>query len=176
MRTSPIIALALCLAFASANLYQADFTLTQDDVFNFQVKKGDLLRVTLKEIPSTGYVWRFQNPKENNLGIYSVQMDDYSSPKSADEENPVGTAGKRTIVLRAENEGQEEFELILVRSWEYKDFVETTTSNGQTISMKDVPNVAQYKKVVISVQATDWFNIYTLKLTIIILIRNNLIP
>ena len=62
MRTSPVIALALCLALASANLYQADFTLTQDDVFNFQVKKGDLLRVTLKEIPSTGYVWRFQNP------------------------------------------------------------------------------------------------------------------
>jgi hypothetical protein len=42
--------------------------------------------------------------------------------------------------------------------------------------MKDVPNVAQYKKVVISVQATDWFIIYTLKLSIIIFIRNNLIP
>jgi hypothetical protein len=31
MRTSPIIALALCLAFASANLYQADFTVKFDD-------------------------------------------------------------------------------------------------------------------------------------------------
>ena len=109
--------MALCMAFASANLYQADFTLTQDEALTFQVKKGDLLRVSLKEIPSTGYVWRFQDPSQDKLGIFSIQMDDFSQPKPADEVNPVGAAGKRTIVLRAENEGQEEFELILVRSW-----------------------------------------------------------
>ena len=82
-------------------------------------------------------------------------MDDFSQPKPADEVNPVGASGKRTIVLKAEKEGQEEFELILVRSWQFKDYVQNITSNGQAVSMKDVPNAVQYRKVVITVQETD---------------------
>jgi predicted secreted protein len=60
--------------------------------------------VTLKEIPSTGYVWRFQNPFENKQGIYSVQLDDFTEQAHAanGEENPVGASGKRTVVLRAD--------------------------------------------------------------------------
>ena len=109
--------------------------------------------MTLKEVPSTGYVWRFQNPFENKLGIYSVQMDDFTEQaQSGNGENPVGTPGKRTIVLRADQLGQEEFELILVRSWEFKDFVEVSNSNGQIVKMKDVPNAVQYRKVVITVK------------------------
>jgi predicted secreted protein len=121
MRTSrPLLALALCLAFASANIYQVDFTAITDETVNIQIKKDDLLRVTLKEIPSTGYVWRFQNPFENKLGIYSVQLDDFTEQaQDPNGENPVGAAGKRTIVLRADQIGQEEFELVLVRSWEF---------------------------------------------------------
>ena len=154
MRTSrPLLALALCLAFASANIYQIDFTAITDESVNIQIKQGDLLRVTLKEVPSTGYVWRFQNPFENKLGIYSVQMDDFTEQaQSGNGENPVGTPGKRTIVLRADQLGQEEFELILVRSWEFKDFVEVSNSNGQIVKMKDVPNAVQYRKVVITVK------------------------
>ena len=142
MRTTrPLLGLALCLAFASANIYQVDFTAITDETVNIQIKKDDLLRVTLKEIPSTGYVWRFQNPFENKLGIYSVQMDDFTEQaQGANGENPVGAAGKRTIVLRAEQIGQEEFELVLVRSWEFKDFVEVANSNGQIVKMKDIPN------------------------------------
>ena len=154
MRTSrPLLALALCLAFASANIYQIDFTAITDESVNIQIKQGDLLRVTLKEVPSTGYVWRFQNPFENKLVIYSVQMDDFTEQaQSVNGENPVGTPGKRTIVLRADQLGQEEFELILVRSWEFKDFVEVSNSNGQIVKMKDVPNSVQYRKVVITVK------------------------
>ena len=142
MRTTrPLLGLALCLAFASANIYQVDFTAITDETVNIQIKKDDLLRVTLKEIPSTGYVWRFQNPFENKLGIYSVQMDDFTEQaQGANVENPVGAAGKRTIVLRADQIGQEEFELVLVRSWEFKDFVEVANSNGQIVKMKDIPN------------------------------------
>ena len=154
MRTTrPLLALALCLAFASANIYQVDFTAITDETVNIQIKKDDLLRVTLKEIPSTGYVWRFQNPFENKLGIYSVQMDDFTEqPQGANGENPVGAAGKRTIVLRADQIGQEEFELVLVRSWEFKDFVEVANSNGQIVKMKDIPNAVQYRRVVITVK------------------------
>jgi predicted secreted protein len=120
---------------------------------NIQIKKDDLLRVTLKEIPSTGYVWRFQNPFENKLGIYSVQMDDFTEQaQGANGENPVGAAGKRTIVLRGDQIGQEEFELILVRSWEFKDFVEVANSNGQILKMKDIPNAVQYRRVIITVK------------------------
>ena len=154
MRTTrPLLALALCLAFASANIYQVDFTAITDETVNIQIKKDDLLRVTLKEIPSTGYVWRFQNPFENKLGIYSVQMDDFTEQaQGANGENPVGAAGKRTIVLRADQIGQEEFELVLVRSWEFKDFVEVANSNGQIVKMKDIPNAVQYRRVVITVK------------------------
>ena len=154
MRTSrPLLALALCLAFASASIYQIDFTAITDESVNIQIKQGDLLRVTLKEVPSTGYVWRFQNPFENKLVIYSVQMDDFTEQaQSGNGENPVGTPGKRSIVLRADQLGQEEFELILVRSWEFKDFVEVSNSNGQIVKMKDVPNAVQYRKVVITVK------------------------
>ena len=142
MRTTrPLLALALCLAFASANIYQVDFTAITDETVNIQIKKDDLLRVTLREIPSTGYVWRFQNPFENKLGIYTVQLDDFTEQaQGANGENPVGAAGKRTIVLRGDQIGQEEFELILVRSWEFKDFVEVANSNGQIVKMKDIPN------------------------------------
>ena len=154
MRTTrPLLGLALCLAFASANIYQVDFTAITDETVNIQIKKDDLLRVTLKEIPSTGYVWRFQNPFENKLGIYSVQMDDFTEQaQGANGENPVGAAGKRTIVLRADQIGQEEFELVLVRSWEFKDFVEVANSNGQIVKMKDIPNAVQYRRVVITVK------------------------
>ena len=132
MRTSTsLLALTLCLAFASANIYQVDFTAITDESVNIQLKQGDLLRVTLKEIPSTGYVWRFQNPYDNKLGIYSVQLDDFTEAVVAEnEETPMGAPGKRTIVLRADQLGQEDFEVILVRSWEFKDFIETTNSNG----------------------------------------------
>ncbi len=107
MRTStPLIAMALCLALASANIYQVDFTAITDESVNIQLKKDDLLRVTLKEIPSTGYVWRFQNPFDNKLGIYSVQMDDFTeAATSGNGESPVGSAGQRTIVLRADQLG-----------------------------------------------------------------------
>ena len=107
MRTTrPLLALALCLAFASANIYQVDFTAITDETVNIQIKKDDLLRVTLKEIPSTGYVWRFQNPFDNKLGIYSVQMDDFTeAATSSNGESPVGSAGQRTIVLRADQLG-----------------------------------------------------------------------
>ena len=154
MRTTrPLLALALCLAFASANIYQVDFTAITDETVNIQIKKDDLLRVTLREIPSTGYVWRFQNPFENKLGIYSVQLDDFTEQvQGANGENPVGAAGKRTIVLRGDQIGQEEFELILVRSWEFKDFVEVANSNGQILKMKDIPNAVQYRRVIITVK------------------------
>ena len=92
--TKPLLALALCLAFATANIYQVDFTAITDESVNIQIKQGDLLRVTLKEIPSTGYVWRFQNPFENTLGIYSVQLDDFTEKaKPENGESPVGATG-----------------------------------------------------------------------------------
>ena len=162
MRTSTkaIMAFAMCLAFSSASIFDVDFEQTDSDV-NLEVKKGDLMRVNLKENPSTGYVWRFQAPQQNKLGIYSVQMDDFTEPKSdsgvdgeSDGDMPeglsmTGVAGRRTVVLRADKEGRDEFELVLVRSWEYKDFIESKA--GEAIKMKDVPN-AGYRKLVFTVK------------------------
>ena len=153
MRTARVgLVLALCMAFAAANIYQVDFE-KSDNEMNLEVKRGDLLRVNLKENPSTGYVWRFQAPQQNKLGIYSVQMDDFTEAKSNSnstvDETPVGMAGHRTVVLRADKEGRDEFELVLVRTWEFKDFIDSNA--GQPLKMKDVPN-AGYRKLILTVR------------------------
>ena len=52
-------------------------------------------------------------------------MDDFLS-KNAEvdpSEANVGAGGTRTILLKGEKAGSEDFELILVRSWEFQDFV-----------------------------------------------------
>ena len=36
-----------------------------------------------------------------------------------------GAKGTRTIVIKADKAGSDTFELVYVRSWEYKDFIET---------------------------------------------------
>ena len=89
-------------------------------------------------------------------------MDDFTEPKSdsdsnydGEEDGPegigmTGVTGSRTIVLRAEKEGRDEFELVLVRSWEYKDFIESK-SGEVAPKMKDVPN-AGYRKLAITVK------------------------
>ena len=93
---------------------------------------GDLLKITLNENPTTGYVWRYENPFEMTSGVFSVEMDDYirepTTLDGEDDEGPVKAGGKglRTILLKAEKGGFEDFELILVRSWEFQNFVEKT--------------------------------------------------
>ena len=72
-------------------------------------------------------------------------MDDFS--QEATTETMAGAKGYRNIVIKAEKAGSETFELVYVRSWEYKDFIERS-SNGSPVSMKDVPN-AGYRKIVL---------------------------
>ena len=62
-----------------------------------------------------------------------------------------GAKGTRTIVIKAEKAGSDNFELVYVRSWEYKDFIETQQAkNGAPIAMKDVPNQG-YRKITVNV-------------------------
>ena len=144
MRTQAVI-LALMVAFAAANLHSVDFS-TGENELNLKVKVGDLVRIVLKENRSTGYSWKFNNPFENASGIYTVPIDDYS--QQSKEGN--GAAGVRTIVLKIEKAGSENFELIYVRSWEMDTFVDTARSeNGSPVAMKNIPNEG-YRKISIN--------------------------
>ena len=145
---STLILAALLVAAASANLHMVDFRSGSDEK-TLAVKSGDLIRMTLSENPTTGYAWKYEDPFTKNTGVYSVQMDDFIQEEG--QEGMAGAKGARTIVIKAEKAGSEDFELVYVRSWEYKDFVETKrAANGATVAMKDVPN-AGYRKISIQV-------------------------
>ena len=119
--TSGLILATLLAAAVTANLHSVDFRVNTDDKV-IDAKSGDLIRINLAENPSTGYKWKFENPFEKNTGIYSVQMDDFSQESS--QEGMAGAKGTRTIVIKAEKAGSDNFELVYVRSWEYNDFIE----------------------------------------------------
>ena len=141
------ILITLLVAAVSANLHVIDFKTTiEEQVVN--AKTGDLITISLRENPTTGYSWKFQDPFQKSSGVYSVQMDDFSTQN---DDGAVGSTGTRTIVVRAEKAGSDDFEVIYVRSWEYKDFVEQTqATNGQAVPMKEIPN-GGYRKVTIKV-------------------------
>ena len=56
----------------------------------------------------------------------------------------------RTLLLKGEKAGTDDFELVYVRLWEVENFVEAFESNGNVINMQDVPN-AGYKKIKVTV-------------------------
>ena len=149
MRTTSYLMLAAVLAaVATANLHSIDFRANPEDK-TLAVKSGDLIRITLAENPTTGFSWKYENPFEKTTGVYTVQMDDFAQEAEAD--GMVGGKGIRTIVIKAEKAGTENFEVIYVRSWEYKDFVETKrSSNSAPVAMKDIPN-SGYRKIAITV-------------------------
>ena len=147
MKTSLIFA-ALLVAAASANLHVVDFRSSSEER-TFEVKSGDLIQMTLSENPTTGYAWKYEDPFTENSGVYSVQMDDFTQEENKD--GMAGAKGYRTIVIKAEKAGTDNFELVYVRSWEYKDFVETKrAANGSPVAMKDVPN-SGYRKISLQV-------------------------
>ena len=120
--TSGLILATLLVAAVTSNLHSVDFRVSTDDKV-IDAKSGDLIRINLSENPTTGYKWKFEDPFEKNNGVYSVQMDDFS--QEASQEGMVGAKGARTIVIKADKAGSDTFELVYVRSWEYKDFIET---------------------------------------------------
>ncbi len=149
MKTAATLILAaLMVAAASANLHMVDFNSGSNEKA-LTIKSGDLVRITLSENPTTGYAWKYEDPFTKNTGVYSVQMDDFTQEEG--HEGMTGAKGSRTIVIKAEKAGSEDFELVYVRSWEYKDFVETKRAgNGAPVAMKDVPN-AGYRKISLQV-------------------------
>ena len=145
------IVLAALVACVSASFQTLDFTGSiagANEIISATLGTGDLLRIALPENPTTGYVWRYANPFESKENVFSVEMDDYTA--SPNPNVYAGTGGVRSILLKAEVSGQQDFEIILVRSWEVQDFVENHNASGDLISISDIPN-AGYKKVTINV-------------------------
>ena len=158
MFRTALLTVAALFGLASAQqLYTVDLTnqpRENEASPGFQLKKGDLLKVTLSENPSSGYLWKYENPFEDTQGIFSVEMDDFLSKNAESDESTanVGSGGTRTILLKGEKAGSEDFELILVRSWEFQDFIDRVdANNGTQVKISTIPNVG-YRKVTVNVQ------------------------
>ena len=151
MKYSTVLGLLALASLATATITTVDFTLASDDTeeIDVSISEGDLIRINLRENPTTGYAWRFQNPFQRPSGVYSIEMDNYV--EDPNPEAKTGMAGVRTLLLKGEKKGTDDFELVLVRLWEVQDFIEATDGTGKAIMMKDVPN-AGYKKVSVTVQ------------------------
>lgn len=117
-RTSQLI--AILFAVVTARLVEVD--LSEDQALDFNewgvlsLRENDLIKVTLRENPSTGYSWKYQDPLERIAGVFTVQMDEYTEDPNPNGQ--FGNSGIRIIVLKTQKAGNDDFELILVRSWE----------------------------------------------------------
>ena len=70
------------LGVALAGIVSVDFTQNSDidkQAGNIQVNPGDLIKVTLAETPSTGFLWLYEDPMTKNQGVYSVDMDSFTA-------------------------------------------------------------------------------------------------
>ena len=76
MFRTALLTVAALLGLASAQeLFTIDLTNKQAENEAspaYQLKQGDLLKVTLFENPSSGYTWRYETPFEDPQGIFSV--------------------------------------------------------------------------------------------------------
>ena len=144
---------AALVAAASAELFYVDLTGANDASHNeaptIIVHTGDLIKVTFKENPTTGYTWQFADPIESTQGVFTIEMDDYSQNANP-EEAYAGAGGIRSVVLKAEKAGTQGLEAILVRSWEANQFVESTDLDGQHVDIKSIPHV-DYKNLIVTV-------------------------
>ena len=77
-------------------------------------------------------------------GVFSLEMDEFTEYPNPEAKH--GNGGIRTLVLKAEKAGEQDFEVVLVRSWEVPDFIEE-----RNVSMKGLAN-AGYAKITVVVR------------------------
>lgn len=108
--------LALCLAAviiatASAALLPHKTYGISDDGQNVSIKKGEALRLSLPENPSTGYSWNLSLSD----GLYLVS-DQYTSDDTSDR--LVGAGGTHSWDIRATGIGPQQITGVYRRPWE----------------------------------------------------------
>ena len=101
------------------------------------MKVGDKLRVIVEENPSVGAVWLVRPP--SNKGVIDVERNSFEFDSSRNDDDQVGVRGKRTVIIRADNEGQEEFVIVEARIWEFKGFDDINSSREDLFDFKIIP-------------------------------------
>ena len=78
-------------------------------------RPGDEIVVELREVPTSGYVWRvLGNP--NHVQLLGSEFEEENEDPEAEE--TYGGEGRRRIVLRADKPGRETLMLAMTRPWE----------------------------------------------------------
>ena len=96
---------------------EASLSLTNDDNGSENtVSKGDIIKITLAENPTTGYTWQLDTTG------FEVVSDEYIAPNT----NLVGAGGNHVWELKAVNTGTYKINGIYKRSWEQQTADDTT--------------------------------------------------
>ena len=77
----------------------------------------DIIQISLPETPSTGYIWRFKNGKNEIL------MEESSTLHFNNPEEHVGQTGERVLIFRVVGHGKERLKVCLNRPWKNEDSI-----------------------------------------------------
>ncbi|HEY5998721.1 MAG TPA: protease inhibitor I42 family protein [bacterium] len=112
-----IILMSVPACGSSANGIDASLELTDaDSGGRFTLRRGDTLRLSLRENGTTGYGWEFESRAESIL----VQVgEDYvlDGGHAVQDSVHVGGGGTRTYTFKALQEGEDSLRLVYRRPW-----------------------------------------------------------
>jgi inhibitor of cysteine peptidase len=105
-------------------------SLTKDDNGSENtVSKGEIVKITLAENPTTGYTWQLDTTG------FEVVSDEYVPPNT----DLVGAGGEHVWELKAVNTGTYKLNGIYKRSWEQQTADDTTWSATVTVTKATLP-------------------------------------
>ncbi|MGI6563570.1 MAG: protease inhibitor I42 family protein [Clostridia bacterium] len=105
-RSLPMIIFTILIVFVGCFLvfsiiYAPEIVLKADDAFKpHTIKSGSFFTIQLDTVPSSGYVWRFQN---SNGEVVQYIREEYIPPSETDKE---GTPGQHRFIFRAMGKGE----------------------------------------------------------------------
>lgn len=91
----------------------------KDNSRRIDLKPGDSFRISLPEIPSSGYRWEFSSPL--NLDSLELLEDKYMPSENSEI---IGSEGTRILTLKIKGEIDSKLELRLWQPWSGEESIE----------------------------------------------------
>lgn len=114
MKISTMSVVTALLCSCSLFVGPRHYDLTDKDTGRIlHLDRGDTFTIQLVSNPTTGYLWKFDNPLFDE-SVMILRGDRYIQP----QEQLAGAPGKRSLTFLAEGSGRTGLKLIYVRPWE----------------------------------------------------------